>query len=288
MITAILAALFLLVPVGATTAYLTSKSTASQTIGGVGRWCSVPNPAEQPNVYRLKDFPTYSSSGSSMIIVPAVRNGEFGSGGGDGRLGVRAWACSSSSLTTGSNIKVTSWRNTSASPALNWLQPVNGSGLPSRRLNPSSGLGQELTKLHREGTSGLVGARLGGDDRAKYAWIMSSGRTKTATNASPSYSLLVHNFNIDPHPTFSSGFKSDDSGTRTVSNSVEYLATAFWKGSGEWSGGLLSPPTAQPVNLVPYKNDITSTDGRQVQWVVIEWWGATAPSDDMVLEVFVR
>ena len=43
MVTAILAALLLLVPVGVTTAYLTSRATAGQTAGGLGRWCSVPS-----------------------------------------------------------------------------------------------------------------------------------------------------------------------------------------------------------------------------------------------------
>ena len=210
MITAILAALFLLVPVGATTAYLTSKSTASQTIGGVGRWCSVPNPAEQPNVYRLKDFPTYFIKRFVDDHRPCCPH-EFGSGGGkDGRLGVRAWACSSSSLTTGSNIKVTSWRNTSASPALNWLQPVNGSGLPSRRLNPSSGLGQELTKLHREGTSGLVGARLGGDDRARnmpgscrrgVLRLRRTPRRRIPSSFTTSYLILIRRSQVGSNPT---------------------------------------------------------------------------------------
>ncbi|MFP3395529.1 hypothetical protein ACSBQT_06230 [Brevibacterium sp. H602] len=283
MVTAIIAALFMLIPLGATTAYLTAKDSADETTGGVGRWCSVPNPADHPNVYRLKDFPTYSSSSSSMIIVPVVRNGEFGAGGGDGRLGVRAWACDSSSLTTGSTIKVTSWRNTSSSPTLDWLAPVGGNGLASRRLNPDSGLGKEVTKLHRHGSTALGDAEVILNDRQRYSWIMSSNRNKNSRDASPPCSLSLCTVSIEKPPTFADGFTGDATGTREPKNSVEYLASGYWV-----NGGDFDKSAPHPVNLTQYGNDIASTDGRQVQWVVMEWWGSTTPTKDMVLEVFVQ
>ncbi|UVI35965.1 hypothetical protein [Brevibacterium spongiae] len=281
MITAILAALLLLVPVSVTTAYLTDRATADQTTGGVGRWCSVPNPAENPNVYRLKDFPTYSSNGSSMIIVPVVRNGEFGSGGGDGRLGVRTWACDSTRLTNNSTLKVTSWRNSSGSGSINWR--TQASTLAASRLDPASGLGARLSFLHREGSTSLAGAELTTNDRQLYSWIVSSNRTKTNRDAFPSCATSLCWINIEAYPTFSNAFTGDTSGSRTLDNSVQYLASSYWI-----NGGDFDKSAAHPVNLAPYANNIDSFDGRQVQWVVMEWWGSTTPSNDMVVEVFVR
>lgn len=287
-ITAILALLVLLVPVGATTAYLTSGATAPGTTGGVGRWCSVPDPAENPNVYRLSDFAEYrwsSSASSHLIIVPAVRNGDFGAGGGDGRLGIRAWACKSSALTTSSDIRVTSWRNANGSGSINWKS--QGGKIAANRLDPTTGLGQTLTELHREGNR--AGKRLRGDARTQYSWLMSSGRSKTNLTISPNCLLGANTcaLDIEGHPTFGSGFNGDTPGSRSLNNSVEYLASAYWRRGGEWPT-LLEPIAEQPVVLNPYGKDIASTNGNQVQWVVMEWWGSTLPSDDMVLEVFVR
>ena len=288
MITAILAALLLLVPVSVTTAHLTNRATAGQTSGGVGRWCSVPNPAENPNVYRLSEFDRQNWGGSEvsyMIIVPVVRNGEFGAGGGDGRLGIRAWACDSSQLTSNSSLKVTAWRNGSASADFTWLPPKNGSGLPSRRLSPASGFGQTVSKLHRNGTSG---GTLKDDDRQLYSWLLSSGRTKSEPKKVPPYTTLTHNYDVTPAPTFAAAFNGDTSSSRTLTNSVPYRANSYWKDAGTWTGSFLSPPTVQTVNLAPYGNNLSSSDGRQVEWVVMEWWGSTTPSNDMVLEVFVE
>lgn len=301
-IAAVFAALILVLPIGFTTAYLTDTKTAADTSGGTGRWCSVPTPEKQPNVYRLKDFPTHQWSGSgtsSMIIVPVVRNGEFGPGGGDGRLGVRAWACQSSSLTTSSSIKITSWRNASSNQGtMNWLNRVGGDGFASHRLSLTSDFGAQLAKLHREGSTNLLGAGLTFNDRQRYTWLMSSGRDRSSTSASPTCLTNLCTLDIDPYPTFSAGFQADTAGTREAKNSVEYLASSYWKDAGTWTGGVVTRPTEQPVNLTAYSGSPkppfangtgpASTDGRQVEWVVMEWWGSTAPTDDMVLEVFVR
>lgn len=301
MVVAVLAALILLVPIGFTTAYLTDNAAADKTTGGTGRWCSVPNPKEHPNVYRLKDFPSHQWSGSNssyMIIVPVVRNDEFGPGGGDGRLGVRAWACQSSTLTTSSSIKVTAWRNASSSQTtMTWLNRVGGDGFASHRLSLTSNFGAQLAKLHREGSTNLGGTGLTFSDRERYTWLMSSGRNRSSVSASPACATNLCTLNIDPNPTFSTGFQPDTEGTREPTNKVEYLASSYWKDAGTWTGGLVSGPTEQTVNLnaysgpqPPFANGTgpASTDGRQVEWVVMEWWGSTTPTDDMVLEVFVR
>lgn len=293
-IAAVLAALVLLFPIGFTTAYLTDKDTADPTTGGTGRWCSVPDPEKQPNVYRLNEFHYYSSTSSSMIIVPVVRNGAFGSGsGGDGRLGVRAWSCKDNALTTNSAIKVTAWRNASSSQSsMHWRTRIGGDGVASHRLDPESGFGAGLTKLHRTGTNSGGGANLTGSDRQKYTWIMSSRRTKSSPTRSPSCSTGLCIIDIEPNPTFATGFQADAAGTREPKNSVEYLASGYWTGAGTFDRS-----SAHPVNLAPYSGTKppfangtgpSSTDGRQVQWVVMEWWGPTTPSDDMVLEVFVQ
>lgn len=296
MIVAALAALALCFPIDATTAYLTSMKDAPTTTGGTGRWCAVPDPATHPNVYRLKSFKPYSSTGSSIIIVPVVNNGEFGTKGTSQRLGVRAWACKSDSLVSNSQVKVTAWR-TSASPTLNWLPRVNGNGFASHRLDPLSGFGAEIVYLHRNGSTGLGGASLTLNDRQKYSWLMSSDRTKTAREAKPSCVTTGCVLSIGTIPTFASAFKPDSSGSRPAVNSVEYLASSYWTGSGQWDGGLVTGPSEQQVKLngytgpqPPFSNGSgpTSTDGRQIEWVVMEWWGSTAPTEDMVLEVFVQ
>ena len=296
MIVAALAALALFFPIGATAAYLTSVKDAPTTTGGTGRWCAVPDPATHPNVYRLKSFQPYSSTGSSIIIVPVVNNGEFGPKGTSRRLGVRAWACKSDSLVSNSQVKVTAWR-TSTSPTLNWLPRVNGNGFASHRLDPLNGFGAGIVKLHRNGSTGVGGASLTLNDRQKYSWLMSSNRNKTNREAKPSCLTTACILSIDENPTFASAFEPDTSGSGPSDNSVEYLASSYWTGSGQWDGGLVSGPSEQQVNLngyagpqPPFSNGSgpTSTDGRQVQWVVMEWWGSTTPTDDMVLEVFVR
>lgn len=287
MITAIIAALLLLVPVGATTAYLTSVKDAPTTTGGTGRWCTVPDPAQHPNVYRLNAFPSvaHSTGTSRMIIVPVVRNGAFGPGGGDGQLGVRTWSCASSGLPSDSTLKVTSWRNASGAGSIVWKPQT--SNLASSRLDPTTGLGANLSDLHRRGSNG---SPLSGSARERYSWIISSGRSKSTPNATATCDVVILTENcrvvVEPAPTFPNAFPYDTG--RTANNSQPYLATGYWKDSGQWSGKFATLPTALDVKLAPYANNIASTDGRQVQWVVMEWWGSTEPTEDMVLEVFVR
>lgn len=286
-----LAGLVLLFPVGFTTAYLTAETDEATTSGGTGRWCSVPDPEKQPNVYRLNEFPTIKWAGSEtsrMIIVPVVNNGEFGPSEGNRRLGVRAWSCKSDTLTAAGSVKVTTWRNASSKQTtMNWSS--DGSDrFASQRLNPKSSFGEILTNLHRHGTKG---GAINGNDRQRYSWVMSSGQTKSSKTP-PTCSNSSCSIALDPNPTFATGFQADAAGTREPKNSVEYLASGYWTGAGTFDRS-----SAHPVNLAPYSGTKppfangtgpSSTDGRQVQWVVMEWWGSTTPSDDMVLEVFVR
>lgn len=300
MIVAALAALALCFPIDATTAYLTSMKDAPTTTGGVGRWCAVPDPKTHPNVYQLTEFGK-SGFGTRMNIVPVIRRGnDFGPGGGDGHLGVRAWACNDSALTSSSNIKVTAWRTPASPGTLYWLPRVGGNSAASHRLDPENGLGDTLNTLHRSGSKVLdiTEPYLSFSDRQQYAWIMSSNRTKSNRNANPPCivpactTLPIYNT-----PTFSSGFNADSGESQTPENSVTYMASAYWDDAGKWTGGLVSAPTLRDVKLQtyagpqpPFSNGSgpTSTDGRQVQWVVMEWWGSTTPTDDMVLEVFVQ
>lgn len=310
-VVAVLSALVLLFPIGFTTAYLTDKVTASKTSGGTGRWCSVPNPKQHPNVYRLKEFPRYSdakegtenpfSANPGFIIVPVVNtNGEFaptdGSGAGTAGsrdLSVRLWSCDATSQSTNSSIKVTGWRATgSATPY--WLSEKSA-GFAGQRLDPTRGFGLELAKLHVRGTSRLTGGlqHLTGSDRQLYTWILSSNRTKTDLSADPDCLTHLCVINIKEVPSFQQAFKNDTGGAGAPSNSVEYSGQSYWNDSGD-----LSPNNPRNVRMTSYSGARrppfaqgqrpTSTDGRQVQWVVMEWWGSTAPSDDMVAEVVLR
>lgn len=290
----LLLSLVLLVPTSLTAAYLTAERTAEQTTGGVGRWCSVPTPEKQSNVYRLSDMPYYSSSESSLAIVPVVNNGEYGPTGGTGRLGVRLWTCNAN-LASDSHVKVTAWRNEGDASANKVWLPPRGESFASHRLDPTQGFGQEITELHRTGSNPGGGANIVAPDRSRYSWIVSSDRTKsnrTASDTCRTTTLCI--IDVDAAPTFANGFNSDTSGSRSRSNSVEYLASGFWAGSGQFS-----PGDPKDVNLdvypetaprPPFSNGQgpSSTDGRQIQWVIMEWWGSTTPSDDMVVEVFVR
>lgn len=281
----------LLVPTSLTLAYLTAEDSARQTEGGTGRWCSVPAPEKQSNVYRLADMPHYASSNSSLIIVPVVNNGEFGPGGGARTLATRLWACGSASLTSGSNVKITAWRNEgSAAADTRWL-PREGTGFAGHRLDPTGGFGKQIAGLHFTGSLPGGGAYLEGSDRSKYTWLVASGRTKSNPSASDSCSttaLCV--INIGPIPTFANAFDANAGSSRSPNNSVEYRAAGFWTGDG-----VLAPGSPKEVQMDPYTGPAapfsngqrpTSSSGRQVQWVVMEWWGSTAPSDDMVIEVF--
>lgn len=287
-----LLALALLVPTTLTAAYLTAEQTAQQTVGGVGRWCSVPTPEKQSNVYRLSAMPYYTSSESRMAIVPVVNNGEYGPSGGERRLGVRLWACDGSRLSSGSQVKITAWRNTGSRVSNKVWLPRHGSGFAGHRLNPTQGFGAEIVRLHREGSTSLLNSSLVLSDRSKYSWLVASGRSKNLRDARPGCATVLCSITIDPVPTFTDAFNSDTGTSRTPSNSVEYLASGYWSGAGSFSSG-----TPNPVNLAAYSGPQapfgnnqgpTSTDGRQIQWVIMESWGTTAPSEDMVVEVFLR
>jgi hypothetical protein len=128
---------------------------------------------------------TFGGATSRMIIVPVVNNGEYGpapQAGENYRLGVRLWACNSDSMTNNSRVKVTSWRRGSNSAPISW---VSGSTteFTDLRLNPEQGFGARLVELHRHGGEGDGLVR--GQDRSRFTWLVASGRTKNAVDASP-------------------------------------------------------------------------------------------------------
>lgn len=286
----LLVALVLLVPTAVTVARFTSEDTAASTSGGTGQWCAVPTPETQSNVYRLQDMPqyTFGDDTSHMIIVPVVNNGEFGPTGGNGRIGARLWACDSSQLTDDSWVKVTSLRRHGTAEELVWTNRQS-EGFAGHRLNPEEGFGAQLSQLHRQGSGDGV---VRGYERSEYTWLVSSGRTKEVTDAFPACSDSECQIDLTPHATFAQGFQHDTGTDRAPDNAVEYLGSGYWSGPRTFT-----PNEVNPVQLVtytgpqpPFQNQQgpTSTDGRQVQWVVMQWWGSTEPSDDMVIEVFLE
>lgn len=283
----LLVTLALLVPTAGTLAYFTSQDSAEPTNAGAGRWCSVPTPEEHSNVYRLSDMPHYDDFGSQMIIVPVVNNVEFEpieDSTGSGRLGARLWACNTDALTSSSNIKITAWRNRT-SENLVWLPPA-GDGVAGQRLDPTEGFGgQEVSRLHRDGSRGVSGARLGGEARGIYTWLVSSGRNQLdRAGVAPCTGGVTAcpYVGITPNATFADAFSSDGQDLREASNSVSYPGRNFYDFRP------VSGPRVRDTTLSSYQGDLASQDRQQVQWVVMEWWGATQPTEDMAVEIFVE
>lgn len=241
--------------------------------------CGVPNADDQSNVYQLNEIPENSTTDSHIMIVPVVNNGEYGGGSGDGRLGVRAWSCGDTELSSSNSLKVTSWSNSGTVSDLQYISGANTDKFSEMRLDTEKGYGKELADISRAGSTNLLGAGLTGDDRDLYSWLISSDRNNSNTAANPSCQTALCTLNIDPVPTFNDAFSN--SGEESAVN-VEYLASHSKK------AGFKARSIHNTV-LDPYNDTTTpsSLNAGQIRWVVVEWWGDDTPSDDMVLELFV-
>lgn len=288
---ATLALLLFVLPVAGTTAFLTAEATTPQTQSGTGRWCAVPAPENRSNVYRLADFPHYSGQNTRMVIIPAVHNGDFGPVNGSGTLGVRLWACHASSLPATGQVKVTAWRNDGSDGTPQWLSR-DGTGAAQHRLDPNNGFGAEIRELHRTGSNPGGGANVISQDRSRYSWLLSSGRTRSTPTAFPSCATILCIIDIDPHPSLPNAFVPDSATGRPHNNSVTYLGAKYWSGGGNFTPGERYPLTMQPYTgpAPPWADGggPLSQDGRQVQWVVIEAWGVSTTPQDLVVEVFIE
>lgn len=240
--------------------------------------CAVPS---GDNVYPLAEFPKNESTDTHMIIVPVVNNGDFGGNGSVGQLGLKAWSCGDSQLSSDNSLKVTAWSNTSTMGEMFYNSGVGEKKFSNLRLDPENGYGKDIAKIHRNGSTDLLGADVTGNDRDRYSWLISSGRDNSNTAADPSCLTGMCNLRIDPFPSFDNAFNNNGEDEAT---SVEYLA--------EWSKneGMMKARSVNPTVLDSYTGSetLSSTDGKQVRWVVMEWTGTDAPSDDMALELFVQ
>lgn len=302
-------------PGSATGAYLTDSRAAAASDAGTGSWCALPDHSTHPNVYRLADLPTFASAldgfTTRMIVVPVVqpvgdRAQDFaplvqGSSSTTSALtlGVRLWACSAT-FPAGSQLKITAWRrDAGSSPDTAWLTPVSATWA-GQRLDPQQGWGLEVQRLHRWGTRppGEYTTNVRGVHRQQYSWVLSSNRRATALTAKPYCGSLECTLELKSTYDWQYTFAADD-GTSTTSapppNSVTYLAAKYWTGAGDWPTTTVA---ASPTVLEPYAADTPlplsstgypdSTDGRQVQWVVMEWWGSATPTPDLRVEVFLQ
>lgn len=242
--------------------------------------CGVPNADDQSNVYQLNEIPENSTTDSHIMIVPVVNNGEYGGGSGDGRLGVRAWSCGDTELSSSNSLKVTSWSNSGTVSDLQYISGANTSKFSEMRLDTEKGYGKEIADISRGGSSNLLGAEITGNDRDRYSWLISSGRDNSNTAADPSCKSSMCRLNVDPVPTFNKAFSN--SGEESAVN-VEYLASHSKQASG------FNPRSIHNTVLDPYNDTTTpsSLNAGQIRWVVVEWWGDDTPSDDMALELFV-
>lgn len=239
-----------------------------------------------PNVYKLSEFKRNDSTDSNVKIVPVVNNGEFGTTDGSGRLGVRAVSRGGVEIPDIGIVKVTAWRNAESSTDIQY--ETESEYFAKKSLSSTSGFGAQILQLHRSGTVGGSNPTLIGDDRSKYSWLISSNRSIDNVNASASTVLLTKNVAINPCPTFAKAFISSEEDGEL--NKVTYLASSYWKDEGIYSGIGMNAPEVQNVNLAPFGGGEFSSDGRQVQWVVMEYANANndTPLEDLYFEIFVR
>lgn len=283
------------IPTAVTGANFTAQAQASAAIG-MGQWCSTPNPTTKKNVHPLSTLP--SVAGTRMIIVPVVPAGEYlatDTPAESGRLGIRVWGCGD---VTNSALKVTAWRGSGAPTAGDWITaPANGS-YASARLNPAGTLGTELRNLH-SGSSvpGGVDPSTGVNaSTSRYSWLLDSTRdrgAKSAANPACGNKSCV----VAPSKTgasFSSALSLNEAAPASgavVGNSVTYLASKYYAEGGTWpvnANGSAAAPAASPTKVASpgFANPLADTSGRLLQWVVIEWTGATPPPS-VEVEVFV-
>lgn len=318
----LLACLVLGLPTAVTGAYWTTRHDAPATTAGTGRWCSVPNHQLQPNVYPLTTFPTIplpEGGTVRMLAVPVVNNASYGPAKITSTVKVRLWACNAQALTTAPTMKVTAWRKASAATTdpLVWnaaatspLSTSYSATLPAQRLNLTTGWGKKLQDFHRLGSNN--GTSVTDPLRTQYSWIIGHGRTKTTptTDASCTYSSLLGSceINTNGYPKWADAFRADTGTAGDYTNSVTYTARKFWTGSGTWPTTTPQPTDLQldaytPALSLPYNTGTTTVTnnqlsptttngtptGRQVEWVVMEWWGTTPASyGDLAAEVLLE
>jgi hypothetical protein len=295
----------------------TTTTTASTAAAGTGQWCAAPDPSEVgARFIRLSTVTTSVGTNEHMAIIPVANNAAWGGGTGSKTLGVRLWGCQTAPAGT---LRVTAWSNPTPSVTDTWLAGSTTTVAPTSRLDPGSNLGAQLKGLSMAAsvtaTNTLLGLGGTSGDLRRYSWLISGGRTSAAPSTDPpqcNYSTLV-----PASPTCSVTITNSSGGDSTFASLFNilpwsgstitanpYTARTWatetptgWDAANAWltntNTGILQNGTVAAATTLTgtSSTDATllgTTDGNQMQWVVIEWTGTVTPPSDLVLEVFLQ
>lgn len=292
------AALLLAVPTAVTGAFWTASQTASAQTSGSGTWCATPDPAADPRLIRLADIP---GNGVRLVIIPVANNTAWGAGTGTRQLGVRLWSCQEQLPPT--SLRISSWANATSVTGLTWLQ--GSTPAPVSRLDPATGYGLQLANLARFGdpnaTQGGAEVANTGTSNAparRYSWILTAGRSRDSDPVfEPGCRGGVMGL-VSCHPLLGSTSAAAAYPLQTwtgpaAPNHFYAAGTYAQTGSGGWArdglNGLLRFVSRSDVLMEPNTtNDMTTTNGNLMQWVVIEWSGTDTPPPDMLAEIVLQ
>lgn len=301
------AAAAFLIPSGVTGAYWTTAAAGSAVTAGVGDWCATPDPATNAGAIRLSDLPTMlGSDGTSvrMVAIPVANNALWNAAGGNRTLAIKVSSCATE--LNSFSLRITAWSNSAAPSAITW---ASGAGIaPGSRLDLTQGYGLEIQALARWGKLPplIGGTQVSNENARRFSWLVSSGRSRSNVSINPACadrdtctpSLLEINGNV---ASSANTWNPAGSPTATFPPSYVYPArtyarvTAGSSSSNEWAlANRLNGPnngagTSSAVTMVPSIGDaaLTSADGNRMQWVVMEWWGAT-PTTDLIAEIVLQ
>jgi hypothetical protein len=312
-----LALVLISLPARGTGATWTTTTTASTAAAGTGQWCAAPDPSEVgAHFIRLSSIATSVGTNQFMAIIPVANNAAWGGGTGSKTLGVRLWGCQTAPV---GSLRVTAWSNPATAVADNWLSGSTTTVAPTSRLDPGSGLGAQLKGLALgasvTATNTLLG--LGGmsGDLRRYSWLISGGRTSAAPTtdppqctystlvpASPTCSVTITNssgadssfaslFNILPWTGSTITATSYTARTWATESPTGWGATNAWlnnTSTGLFQAGTVAAATTLTGTSATDATLLASTDGNQMQWVVVDWTATSTPQSDLVLEVFLQ
>jgi hypothetical protein len=312
---AVFALLLFSLPAAGSGAFWTTTTTGSTGAAGTGQWCAAPDPSESgARFIRLSSIPTIATN-QHMAIIPVANNSAWGGDGtGPKVLAVRLWGCQTAPL---GSLRVTAWSNPNTALAVTML--TGSTVAPASRLNPASGLGAKLETLSQSAsisaTTAAITGTTSGDLRA-YSWLISGGRTSLASATDPAactYSLSVLlgescsvtlTDSTGSDATFAQLFTVTPWSTSTITPTTYSARTwavqssSGWDTSGAWltaTCGLVivgcstgAAPTDLTATSVADLTLAPSPNGNLLQWLVVQWTGATPAPSDLVLEVFLQ
>ncbi|RLP74533.1 hypothetical protein D9V32_12640 [Mycetocola tolaasinivorans] len=289
------------IPTAVTGAAL-NVSVSATADTAMGSYCTVPDSTVKKNVYSLSDFQQVGDT--RMLIVPVVRSAQYlpteGIEASPGQLGVRLWGCADT-LPAGS-VKVTAWRSTETPARTDFSVMPAGGNYAVARVNPTSTLGTSLRQLHAGDATVPAGAPAGGPQAApiptstaRFSWIVdasrNSGARAGAAAACTGINCVALPSAAAPINTVFSGNAAAPASGAVNANSAVYFAGNYYAPGGTWPNGSNGKPAAPAVRNTVLStpaagaNPLADTTGNVLQWVVLEWTGATAPST-FEIEVF--